>query len=136
MERIFIMDESSNINLLDEEFVKLMTELKEPDKTDEQKGKILDRLQTISKIRNERVKVNSEVVDFEEKRKEESRKTQQKAKDDEREFWSKIGLTAFEVLIPAGLYCIWAYIGFRFEEEGNIRSAILKQNNGRIKASR
>ena len=130
------MDESNNINLLDEEFVKLMKELNTPDRTDEQKGKTLERLETISKIRNERVKVNYEIVDSEEKRQEETRKNQQKIEDDKREFWSKIGLTTLEVVVPTVLYCVWAYIGFKFEETGNIRSAILKQNNGRIKASR
>ena len=130
------MDEQERIDLLDEEFHSLMNELKDSSKTEEQKGKILGRLETISKIRNERVKTNSEVSDIEKKHDEESRKATQKISDDKREFWSKIGLTAFEVLIPAGIYCIWAYLGFKFEENGTIRSSVSKTNNSRIKASR
>ena len=76
------------------------------------------------------------MVDTEEKRKEEFRKNQQKIKDDKREFWTKIGLTVFEVGLPIIVYSVWAYLGFKFEENGTIRSQISKNINNRMKATK
>ena len=130
------MDESNIIDLLDVEFREQMAKLKSPDTQEEEMVKILNRIETISKIRNERVKVDFEVIDFEEKRKEENRKNEQKTKDDKRNFWSTIGIAIFEVGVPILAYSIWAYKGFKFEENGTIRSQVSKNINGRMKATK
>ena len=130
------MDGSNIIDLLDVEFEELMKKFKDPSTNDEDKDKILKRIETISKIRNERVKANSEVVDSEEKRNEEVRKNNQKVKDDRSNFWLKIGVTIFEVAVPIIAYSIWAYKGFKFEETGTIRSHVSKNINSHMKATR
>ena len=130
------MDGSNIIDLLDVEFIELMEKQKSPDTTEEEKGKLLNRIETISKIRNERVKTNSEIIDLDEKRKEESRKNDQKIKDDKRNFWSTIGITIFEVGVPILAYSVWAYFGLKFEETGTIRNPVSKNINGRMKATK
>ena len=130
------MDETNIIGLLDEEFKNLMAKLSKIDITDDEKNKLVGRLETISKIRNERYKTDFEKIDTEEKREEEFRKNQQKIKDDKRDFWTKIGLTVFEVGLPIIVYSVWAYLGFKFEENGTIRSQISKNINNRMKATK
>ena len=76
------------------------------------------------------------MVKTEEEIKEELRKNQQKIKDDKREFWTKIGLTVFEVGLPIIAYSVWACMGFKFEENGTIRSQISRSINNRMKATK
>ena len=136
MKGCYGMDETNIIGLLDEEFKNLMAKLSKIDITDDEKNKLVGRLETISKIRNERYKTDFEKIDTEEKREEEFRKNQQKIKDDKRDFWTKIGLTVFEVGLPIIVYSVWAYLGFKFEENGTIRSQISKNINNRMKATK
>lgn len=128
--------DKSIIDLLDEEVRTLMEEVAKDGTTSEDTAKLLQRIETLSKVRNERVKTDSEVIDLEQKRKEETRKNEQKIKDDKRNFWSTIGVTTFEVMAPIIAYSIWAYAGLKFEETGTIRNPVSKNINGRMKATR
>ena len=86
MKGCYGMDKSI-IEQLDEEVKSLMEEVAKEETPSEEKVKLLDRIEQLSKIRNERVKIDSEVIDLEAKRKEESRKNEQKMKDDKKNFF-------------------------------------------------
>lgn len=135
MKGCYGMDKSI-IEQLDEEVSKLMEDLAKEETPSEEKVKLLDRVETLSKVRNERVKTDSEVIDLEAKRKEEARKNEQKMKDDQKNFWSTVIIAVLEIGVPAITYGIWAYAGLKFEENGTIRNPVSKNINGRMKATK
>ena len=135
MKGCYGMDKSI-IEQLDEEVSKLMEDLAKEETPSEEKVKLLDRVETLSKVRNERVKTDSEVIDLEAKRKEEARKNEQKMKDDQKNFWSTVIIAVLEIGVPAVTYGLWAYASLKFEENGTIRNPVSKNINGRMKATK
>ena len=135
MKGCYGMDKSI-IEQLDEEVKSLMEEVAKEETPSEEKVKLLDRIEQLSKIRNERVKIDSEVIDLEAKRKEESRKNEQRIKEDKKNFWSTIIIAVVEIGVPALTYGLWAYASLKFEENGTIRNPVSKNINGRMKATK
>ena len=129
------MNEKNMISQLDEESAHLIEKLSSSE-TKEERATILDEIEQLSKIRNERLKIENEAIQGEKTLKEEIRKNEQKIKDDKRDMWIKVATTILEIGVPALTYGLWAYASFKFEETGTIRSPVSKNIGSRMKATK
>lgn len=122
--RVFIMDKKVN-DLMDEELTILMKAL-EGEPTDSEKYKeITERIETLSKVANERAKTMND-IDIKNK--------------DSKRYWIdktldgiKLGVEITGIVAPLLFYKKWMMLGFKWEEEGSITSQTFKQLIGKFK---
>lgn len=118
------MDKKVN-DLMDEELTILMKSL-EGEPTDSEKYKeITERIETLSKVANERAKTMND-IDIKNK--------------DSKRYWIdktldgvKLGVEITGIVAPLLFYKKWMMLGFKWEEEGSITSQTFKQLIGKFK---
>lgn len=121
------MEKTTIEKLLDEKVVEELEKLGHENVTNEEKGKIIMRIGNLSRVRNERVKVDSDAEELIAKRKDEQSIQAQKVKSEKLEFWSKIGLAGLQVIGPIVGYGFMMVQVLEFEKTGTITSAVLSK---------